>query len=124
MYKKSRAQCKRVRYASRERSKNGYLNRIFEGVCFRCMVHEDRGLRWKLLVPPLVYHTMIQSFDSHTSVDYRPRREKIGYCVKNHIISVAQVSREVRRSRVAQTPKSVDAFPRLSGIQSTGPHSL
>ena len=62
--------------------------------------------------------------ESHISADYKPRREKIGYRAKSHKISEALISQEVRRSRVAQTPKFVDTFPRLSATRLTGSHFL
>jgi hypothetical protein len=108
----------------KERPRSGPLNRIFEDVCFRYIVREDRGSRWKLLVLSPVYPPMIRLIESHTSADDKPRREKIGYRAKNHKISEVLVLREVCRSRGARTPEFVDTFPRLSAIQSTESHFL
>lgn len=108
----------------RERPRNGPVNRIFEGVCFRYIVREDRGSRWKLLGRSLVYHPMIQSIKSLTSIGYKPRRERIECRVKIHKISVALASQVMHRFLVAQTLESVDMFPHLSAIQSTGSHFL
>ena len=67
---------------------------------------------------------MIQSVKSHTSAEYKPRRETIGYRAKNHKISEVLVSREVCRSRQVRIPEFVDMSPHLFAIQSTGSHFL
>lgn len=106
------------------RPKNGPASRIFASVCFRCIVHEVRGLKWRLPVPSLVFRPIIESIESHTQVSYKPRKEKTRCRAKNHKISEGLALLEVRRSRVLQTPRFVDTFPRLSATQWIGCHFL